>query len=85
MQVITRLFINILYITTLRDTTTYTVYLFKGKAKIGGSKTNIFGEENDDRKRTEEGFKVYKEEELKMNVKNAGYTDKCPFDCDCCF
>lgn len=35
------------------------------------------------RKRTEEGYIVYKEEEL--NFGKGGDTDLCPFDCDCCF
>ncbi|KDN53245.1 DUF1764-domain-containing protein [Tilletiaria anomala UBC 951] len=37
------------------------------------------------RKRTEEGFLVYTEEELGINRPDAGETDLCPFDCDCCF
>ncbi|EJD07218.1 DUF1764-domain-containing protein [Fomitiporia mediterranea MF3/22] len=36
------------------------------------------------RKRTEEGFLVYKEDEL--GIRDAGgHTSLCPFDCDCCF
>ena len=34
------------------------------------------------RKRTEEGFRVYNDEELKIDPK-AGTTDACPFDCEC--
>lgn len=37
------------------------------------------------RKKTAEGFAVYKEEELGFNAKSAGGTDLCPFDCKCCF
>lgn len=37
------------------------------------------------RKRTEDGFVVYSEEELGFNRKNAGGSALCPFDCDCCF
>jgi len=35
------------------------------------------------RKRTEEGFRIYKEDELHMN--RGGKTALCPFDCDCCY
>ncbi|EPY52166.1 hypothetical protein SPOG_04823 [Schizosaccharomyces cryophilus OY26] len=34
------------------------------------------------RKRTEEGFLVYDEDELKMG--KGGTTPLCPFDCECC-
>ena len=33
-------------------------------------------------KTTEEGFKIYDDEELRIDP-NAGNTDDCPFDCDC--
>lgn len=36
------------------------------------------------RKRTEEGYRVYSEEELKISS-NSGDTKDCPFDCNCCF
>jgi len=36
------------------------------------------------RKKTEEGWSVYKEDELGINA-DAGDTSLCPFDCDCCF
>ncbi|KAF4723911.1 hypothetical protein FOZ63_008614, partial [Perkinsus olseni] len=36
-----------------------------------------------DRKRTEEGYKIYTEEELKIG--QGGNTPDCPFDCWCCF
>ncbi|BFZ56313.1 hypothetical protein PYCC9005_003358 [Savitreella phatthalungensis] len=38
------------------------------------------------RKRTEEGYAVYYEDELGLvEDPNAGETDLCPFDCKCCF
>ena len=50
-----------------------------------GSKDDLFGEEAiKRRKKTEEGFNIYSEEELGLN-KKGGDTDLCPFDCDCCF
>ena len=52
---------------------------------IGGSKDDLFGrEEGKGRKRTEEGYRIYTEEELGLN-KKGGDTDLCPFDCDCCY
>ncbi|WCJ40332.1 hypothetical protein M5689_021255 [Euphorbia peplus] len=36
------------------------------------------------RKKTEDGFTVYTEEELGIKS-NGGGTKLCPFDCDCCF
>jgi septation ring formation regulator EzrA len=33
---------------------------------------------------TEEGWKVYSEDFLKLNTEG-GATADCPFDCDCCF
>eukprot|EP00299_Pterocystis_sp_00344_P006190 c17976_g1_i1.p1 GENE.c17976_g1_i1~~c17976_g1_i1.p1 ORF type:complete len:104 (+),score=22.12 c17976_g1_i1:36-347(+) len=35
------------------------------------------------RKRTEEGYPIYTEEELRIG--QGGDTPLCPFDCDCCF
>ena len=32
---------------------------------------------------TEEGFKIYKEKDLKIG--KGGNTKDCPFDCECCF
>ena len=58
------------------------------KPKIAGSKDDIFGTGAvDGRKRTEEGYLIYSEEELGLggSSKNAGYTKDCPFDCQCCF
>ncbi|CAK7353048.1 unnamed protein product [Dovyalis caffra] len=37
------------------------------------------------RKKTEDGFNVYTEEELGFNKSSGGGTPLCPFDCDCCF
>ncbi|ADV22644.1 hypothetical protein I305_04393 [Cryptococcus gattii E566] len=36
------------------------------------------------RRKTEEGFLIYKEAELQIDPE-AGGTPLCPFDCDCCF
>ena len=35
-------------------------------------------------RRTEEGYAIYSETELGLG-KAGGNTNKCPFDCDCCF
>ncbi|KAH0990137.1 hypothetical protein GBA52_001620 [Prunus armeniaca] len=37
------------------------------------------------RKRTQDGFAIYTEEELGINKADAGSTPVCPFDCSCCF
>lgn len=37
------------------------------------------------RKTTEEGYKVYKDDELRLFDADAGLTDLCPFDCTCCY
>jgi len=39
---------------------------------------------SDDRRKTEEGWLVYKEHELGLNSEG-GDTPLCPFDCNCCF
>ncbi|KAJ7515442.1 hypothetical protein O6H91_22G013400 [Diphasiastrum complanatum] len=36
-------------------------------------------------KTTQEGYRVYTEEELAWNKRDAGGTVLCPFDCSCCF
>lgn len=36
------------------------------------------------RRKTDEGFAIYKEDELGIKAE-AGGTPLCPFDCDCCF
>uniref|UniRef100_A0A061RCL0 DUF1764-domain-containing protein n=1 Tax=Tetraselmis sp. GSL018 TaxID=582737 RepID=A0A061RCL0_9CHLO len=56
----------------------------KVTSKLQGNVEDIFGNNaGTKRKRTEEGFPIYNEEELKLN--KGGDTDLCPFDCDCCF
>ncbi|GIL89610.1 hypothetical protein Vretimale_1830 [Volvox reticuliferus] len=55
------------------------------RPRIDGSKDDIFGEATGKgRKRTDEGYAIYTEEELGLG-KKGGDTDLCPFDCDCCF
>mmetsp|Transcript_37257 Transcript_37257/g.66693 ORF Transcript_37257/g.66693 Transcript_37257/m.66693 type:complete len:146 (-) Transcript_37257:154-591(-) len=52
--------------------------------KVEGSVDDIFGVEAAEvRKRTEEGYVIYHEDELRMN--KGGGTDLCPFDCTCCY
>ncbi|GAB4821495.1 hypothetical protein N2152v2_008541 [Parachlorella kessleri] len=54
--------------------------------RIAGSKDDIFGTETGKaRKRTEEGYAIYSEDELGLQRKDAGNTPLCPFDCDCCY
>ena len=36
-------------------------------------------------RKTEDGLKLYTEEELGMNKEGSGNTADCPFDCNCCF
>ena len=38
---------------------------------------------NSKRKKTEEGFNIYHEDELKIGL--GGDTENCPFDCTCCY
>mmetsp|Transcript_2461 Transcript_2461/g.6338 ORF Transcript_2461/g.6338 Transcript_2461/m.6338 type:complete len:154 (+) Transcript_2461:42-503(+) len=55
------------------------------KPKIEGSKDDLFGEDaKQARKRTEEGYAIYTEEELGL-LRKGGDTPDCPFDCACCF
>lgn len=44
---------------------------------------DMMGDAREQRRRTEEGWKIYTEEELKIG--QGGGTPECPFDCDCCF
>ncbi|KAG8964694.1 hypothetical protein FRC03_001461 [Tulasnella sp. 419] len=37
------------------------------------------------RRRTEEGYLIYKEDELGIDPEKGGDTPLCPFDCNCCF
>lgn len=56
------------------------------KARVEGSKDDIFGgDAGKKRKRTEEGYAIYTEDELGLTKKGGGDTDLCPFDCDCCY
>jgi hypothetical protein len=56
------------------------------RPKVEGSKDDIFGEAAaQGRKKTEEGFAIYSEEELGLGKAKGGDTDLCPFDCDCCY
>ena len=50
-----------------------------GRGKRGGSLGT------GSQRRTAEGYRVYRAEELGWNKANAGGTPLCPFDCDCCF
>ena len=34
---------------------------------------------------TEDGMRIFTEEELGLNKPGAGTTKDCPFDCDCCY
>lgn len=55
------------------------------KSKLQGNKDDLFGgDSGKNRKRTEEGYAIYTEEELRLGG-NGGDTELCPFDCDCCF
>ncbi|KAF5831301.1 hypothetical protein DUNSADRAFT_13330 [Dunaliella salina] len=55
------------------------------RPKVEGSKDDLFGADaKQARKRTEEGYAIYTEEELGMHRKG-GNTPDCPFDCACCF
>lgn len=38
-----------------------------------------------DFKKTDEGFKIYTEDELRLGDGKVGETPDCPFDCECCF
>ncbi|RSH88620.1 hypothetical protein EHS25_002847 [Saitozyma podzolica] len=65
-----------------------------GKTSKAGKKRDRKADEDDEafrdsrgdgpRRKTEEGFLIYKEAELKIDPE-AGGTPLCPFDCDCCF
>ena len=58
----------------------------KKKKKDKGSNDSKFAEPPSwPRKRTNDGFTVYTEEELGIDKSDAGCTPLCPFDCSCCF
>lgn len=59
------------------------LYLQKVKGPVGG-RDDLFGLQEAGRKKTEEGWNIYSEEELMMN-KRGGNTELCPFDCECCY
>lgn len=51
---------------------------------VKGDKDDIFGAgPSKIRRRTEEGYAIYSEQELELN--KGGTTDLCPFDCKCCY
>eukprot|EP01092_Planopodium_desertum_P001474 TRINITY_DN1215_c0_g1_i1.p1 TRINITY_DN1215_c0_g1~~TRINITY_DN1215_c0_g1_i1.p1 ORF type:complete len:155 (-),score=2.97 TRINITY_DN1215_c0_g1_i1:76-540(-) len=47
------------------------------------AKQILLGDELKKERTTEEGYKIYSAEELKIG--KGGETDLCPFDCECCF
>lgn len=49
-----------------------------------GKKDDLFGLVEEARKKTEEGWNIYSEVELKLD-KKGGDTPLCPFDCTCCY
>ena len=58
----------------------------KKKKKDKGSNDSKFAEPpSRPRKRTNDGFTVYTEDELGIDKSDAGCTPLCPFDCSCCF
>ena len=57
----------------------------KSSNKVIGTKHDLFGrEDSTSRKRTEEGYLIYTEDELQL-AKASGNTPACPFDCECCY
>lgn len=61
----------------------------KAKGQKNSKSPNVQGVKKDhyprDRKNTEEGFKIYTEDELRLGDGKVGETPDCPFDCDCCY
>ncbi|XP_047155719.1 uncharacterized protein C6G9.01c [Vigna umbellata] len=56
------------------------------KRKTDGSDDGEFADRPSGPKRkTEDGFTIYTEDELGINKADAGNTPLCPFDCSCCF
>ncbi|QCD84373.1 uncharacterized protein C6G9.01c [Vigna unguiculata] len=56
------------------------------KRKTDGSDDGEFADRPSRPKRkTEDGFTIYTEDELGINKADAGNTPLCPFDCSCCF
>lgn len=58
----------------------------KKKAKVDREEEERFKDSRGTgpRRKTEEGFLIYKEDELGINAES-GDTPLCPFDCQCCF
>lgn len=54
----------------------------KKTAKVTKSKQNA-SKSHPKKAKSDSKLKIYTEEELKIG--KGGLTDKCPFDCDCCF
>ncbi|EIW67339.1 hypothetical protein TREMEDRAFT_64590 [Tremella mesenterica DSM 1558] len=65
------------------DTTLPTKSLGKKRRKEN-EEDEIFRDSKGIRRKTEEGFLIYKESELGIDPTSGG-TPLCPFDCDCCF
>ncbi|KAL6296054.1 hypothetical protein ACE6H2_004196 [Prunus campanulata] len=56
------------------------------KKKDKGIRDDGFGDlPSKPKKRMQDGFAIYTEEELGTNKADAGSTQLCPFDCSCCF
>ena len=49
-----------------------------GFTRYSTAKTNTRGY-------TDDGYKIYTSDELKVALPNSGNTSQCPFDCQCCF
>lgn len=55
----------------------------KPKKTTKASKSKDVPKKSAKKKTSDPKLKIYTEEEL--NIGKGGMTDKCPFDCDCCF
>jgi hypothetical protein len=56
----------------------------KDKKKNTGHNKFSAKDEKKPRRKTSDGYKIYTEEELGLNIKSKNGPD-CPFDCNCCF
>ncbi|ORX38614.1 hypothetical protein BD324DRAFT_369359 [Kockovaella imperatae] len=56
----------------------------KKRSQAATEEDEVFRDSRGTRRKTEEGFLIYKEAELGIDPE-AGGTPLCPFDCDCCF
>jgi Eukaryotic protein of unknown function (DUF1764) len=45
----------------------------------------IYNHEGYTGRTSDDGMKIYKAHVISKNIKNAGQTKDCPFDCNCCF